>query len=81
MTGAAADGREIDGLGFLAEEKGAHAIMATLWEVDDESTGKFMQRFYQQLSAPGITKAEALQRAELALLHREVEPQDGSPAG
>jgi len=64
------DGREIDGLGITAQRKGAKAVMATLWPVDDASTGLLMATFYRLwVTTPGITKAEALQQAQLALSH------------
>jgi YVTN family beta-propeller protein len=60
-------GSAIEGFGFLAEEKHALAVMATLWEVDDLSTRIFMQHFYSEFQHKK-SKAEALQQAELALL-------------
>ena len=64
------DGREIDGLGITAQIKGAKAVIATLWPVDDASVGLLMATFYKLwVTTPGITKAEALQQAQLALLH------------
>jgi CHAT domain-containing protein/tetratricopeptide (TPR) repeat protein len=64
----ASDGREIDGLGITAQRKGAKAVMATLWPVEDASTGLLMATFYRLwVTTPGITKAEALQQAQLAL--------------
>ena len=64
------DGREIDGLGITAQRKGAKAVVATLWAVDDASVGLLMATFYKiWVTTPGITKAEALQQAQLALLH------------
>jgi CHAT domain-containing protein len=64
------DGREVDGLGITAQRKGAKAVVATLWEVDDASVGLLMATFYRLwVTTPGITKAEALQQAQLALLH------------
>ncbi len=66
--GATADGREIEGLGVLAQRKGARAIMASLWPVDDESTRYFMVEFYRDYLKPGVSKAEAMRRAQLALL-------------
>ncbi len=72
------DGREIDGLGFTAQKKGAKAVVATLWEVDDSSVGLLMAAFYKLwVTTPGMTKAEALRQAQLALLHGAA----GSPAG
>jgi CHAT domain-containing protein/Tfp pilus assembly protein PilF len=64
------DGREIDGLGITAQRKGAKAVLATLWPVDDASVGLLMATFYKiWTTTPGITKAEALQQAQLSLLH------------
>ncbi len=69
------DGREIDGLGITAQRKGAKAVVATLWPVDDASTGLLMATFYKLwVTTPGITKAEALQQAQLALLHGAAVP-------
>jgi CHAT domain-containing protein/Flp pilus assembly protein TadD len=66
----ASDGREIDGLGITAQRKGARAVVATLWEVDDASVGLLMATFYKLwVTTSGMTKAEALQQAQLALLH------------
>jgi CHAT domain-containing protein/Tfp pilus assembly protein PilF len=64
------DGREIDGLGITAQRKGAKAVMATLWPVDDASVGTLMATFYKVwINTPGMAKAEALQKAQVALLH------------
>jgi CHAT domain-containing protein/Flp pilus assembly protein TadD len=66
------DGREIEGLATTAQLRGARSVMASLWEVNDPSTSAFMQRFYTELRHDARTgKAEALQHAELALLHGE----------
>jgi CHAT domain-containing protein/tetratricopeptide (TPR) repeat protein len=68
------DGREIDGLGITAQRKGAKAVVATLWAVDDASVGLLMATFYKLwVTTPGITKAEALQQAQLALLHGTID--------
>jgi CHAT domain-containing protein len=75
------DGREIDGLGITAQRKGAKAVVATLWEVDDASVGLLMATFYKLwVTTPGITKAEALQQAQLALLHGAAVPAE-TPQG
>ena len=68
--GSKDDGREIDGLGITAQKKHARAVVATLWEVDDASVGLLMATFYKLwVTTPGMTKAEALRQAQLALLH------------
>jgi len=75
----ASDGREIDGLGITAQRKGAKAVMATLWPVEDASTGLLMATFYRLwVTTPGITKAEALQQAQLALLPGTAGPAETS---
>ncbi|HEC85185.1 MAG TPA: tetratricopeptide repeat protein, partial [Thioploca sp.] len=59
------NGREIDGFGILAQNKGARGILATLWAVDSESTSQFMPKFYRVLTEnPELTKAEALQQTQ-----------------
>jgi CHAT domain-containing protein len=64
------DEREIDGLGITAQRKGAKAVVATLWPVDDTSVGLLMATFYKLwITTPGMTKAEALRQAQLAFLH------------
>lgn len=64
-----ANGREIDGFAELAQRKGAGAVMATLWPVADQSTPWLMSEFYRARGVvSNATKAEALRRAQLALL-------------
>lgn len=68
--GVDADGKEVEGFGVLAQRQGAKAVVASLWDVSDKSTRLLMLRFYQaRESHPGMTKAEALRRAQLSLLH------------
>ena len=47
---------------------GAKSTLATLWQVSDESTVILMERFYQELQTPGITKSQALHRAQQSLV-------------
>ena len=65
------NGREIEGFGALAQLRGAKGVIATLWPVDDTSTGRLMQTFYRLREAQQLTKAEALRRAQLTLLRGE----------
>ena len=52
----------------MALQAGARSTLATLWQVNDESTAELMSRFYRQLKADtNITKAEALRRVQLEL--------------
>jgi CHAT domain-containing protein len=63
------DGTEVEGFGTLAQRQGAKAVVATLWPVADVSTSLFMQSFYRNWQTSGITKLEALRRAQLELIH------------
>ena len=68
-------GRELEGFSTIAQRKGAKAVLATLWPVADPSTCALMKSFYLiHQEGKGVSKAEALQRAQLALLHGIREP-------
>ena len=69
VGGRNAKGREVEGLGTLAQLQGAKGVIATLWPVADASTGQFMQTLYRLRQEQGLTKAEALRRAQLSLLN------------
>ena len=72
---AKASGGEWESLGMIAQRKGAKAIIATLWPVADDSTTFLMQQFYRvHQMERGISKAEALRRAQLALLEGDSDP-------
>ncbi|MCG8456499.1 MAG: CHAT domain-containing protein, partial [Holophagales bacterium] len=60
-------GEGLMGLTRAFQYAGARTVLASLWSVGDESTGKLMQSFYSHL-AQGKSKAEALHRAQLGLL-------------
>jgi len=47
-VGGGANGREIEGLGVLAQNQGAKGVIATLWEVNDQSTALLMREFYRR---------------------------------
>ncbi len=66
-----ANGREVDGFAELAQRLGAGAVMASLWEVSDNSTAELMTRFYQDYTKTGENKAAAIRKAQLALLKGE----------
>ncbi len=61
------DNRATLGLAGLAVRAGADSTLATLWKVNDEFTIKLIKRFYQELNT-GVSKAEALHRAQKALV-------------
>jgi CHAT domain-containing protein len=61
-------GREMEGLGVLAQKKGADSVIATLWPINDNSTGVFMPRFYELLQKEGVNKAEALRQTQVEFI-------------
>jgi CHAT domain-containing protein len=62
------DGAEVEGLGALAQRRGAAAVLATLWPVADVSTGMFMQGMYALRQRNHLTKAEALREMQMAFI-------------
>ncbi|PZV18411.1 MAG: hypothetical protein DCF22_01940 [Leptolyngbya sp.] len=66
------DNRATLGLAGFAVRSGARSTLASLTNVNDESTSLLMANFYQQLSNPKelVTKAEALRRAQVELFKK-----------
>ena len=62
------DGREVEGLGVLVQRQGAKGVLASLWPVNDESTGRFMRLFYGYRQQAGLSKAGALRKAQQAFI-------------
>ena len=75
---AEGDKRAALGLAGVAIRAGARSTLATLWSVDDQSTADLMTYFYRNLTA-GVNKAEALQRAQLAVFAKEKRPYFWAP--
>lgn len=65
---AAGDDRAALGLAGLAIKAGARSALATLWFINDEASSVLIGEFYAQLMDPTISKAIALQRAQLKLI-------------
>ena len=65
---AVGDDRAALGLAGVAVKAGARSALATLWFIDDEATSHLIAEFYRQLGNPSISKAVALQRAQLKIL-------------
>jgi len=63
------DGREIAGIAYLFERAGAKAVMASLWNAEDDTTSEIMTQFYQNLNQ-GMSKGEALRQAKLEQVDR-----------
>lgn len=74
-TAATADstGKEMDSLAEAIQSKGGKAILATLWSISDEGTSQFMAEFYgSRKETPSVTKAEALQAAQMAMISGKI---------
>jgi CHAT domain-containing protein/Tfp pilus assembly protein PilF len=69
---ALGNGEEILGFGYLMQEAGAAAAIASLWVVSDGGTQALMEAFYLALQN-GYSKTEALQRAQQALIADDLE--------
>jgi CHAT domain-containing protein len=69
-------------LGFagVAYQSGAQSVLASLWSVDDEGTLALMTEFYEQLR-PASIKAEALRKAQLAMIRGQVRVEQGQLQG
>jgi CHAT domain-containing protein/tetratricopeptide (TPR) repeat protein len=61
-------GIEILGLGYRLQTAGARAVIASLWSVDDGGTQALMNAFYAALRTGKLSKAAALQQAQIALI-------------
>jgi CHAT domain-containing protein len=74
---AAGDDRAALGLAGIAVKAGARSAFATLWFVNDEASSMLVGDFYTNLhNIPGISKAQALQKAQIKLLS---DPRYGHP--
>lgn len=56
-------GTSLIGLQHAAHSAGAKTVVGTLWSIDDESTRRFMSRFYRHLGK-GLTPAGAVAAAQ-----------------
>ena len=65
--GRAPEGTGLIGLSVSFLAAGARAVLASLWDVDDQSTARFMERFYIYL-AERKTIAEALRAARVDMI-------------
>jgi CHAT domain-containing protein len=65
---AVGDERASLGLAGVALKAGARSALASLWFVNDESTSALISKFYQELTKPGVSKAQALQQAQKQLM-------------
>jgi CHAT domain-containing protein/lipopolysaccharide biosynthesis regulator YciM len=65
---AAGDNRSALGIAGVAVRAGVKTALASLWYINDQATVPLIEEFYTQLRQPNITKAEALQKAQLKMI-------------
>ena len=74
---ASGDNRATLGLAGVATRAGARSTIASLWQVDDQATAELIGAFYRALKNPKVTKAEALQNAQLHMIEASTYPDPG----
>ena len=65
---AVGDNRAALGIAGVAVRAGVRSALASLWHINDEATVPLIEEFYTQLEQPNVTKAEALQKAQLKMI-------------
>jgi len=65
---AAGDDRAALGLAGVAIKAGARSALATLWFINDQASSTLVSEFYRQLQNASVSKAVALQQAQLKML-------------
>ncbi len=69
-------GKELDGEGLVGLTQafmyaGAKRLLVSLWRISDQATAELMGHFYREMLVEGCGPAQALRRAQLALLREE----------
>jgi len=72
---ATGDDRATLGLAGVALQAGTKSALASLWPVDDDSTANLIAEFYDKLRNSGMSKAQALQAAQLKLISAKQIPE------
>lgn len=65
---AVGDDKAALGLAGVAVKAGARSAVATLWYINDQASSLLISEFYKNLKKSGVSKAQALQQAQLTLL-------------
>jgi CHAT domain-containing protein/Tfp pilus assembly protein PilF len=66
---AAGDDRAALGMAGIAVKSGARSAVASLWFANDQASSQLIASFYENLwQEPGISKAQAMQRAQVSML-------------
>jgi CHAT domain-containing protein len=64
---ASGDDRAALGLAGIALKSGARSALATLWYINDQSSGELVVNFHRGIQSGKLSKAHALQQAQRAL--------------
>jgi CHAT domain-containing protein len=56
------------GLASVAIKAGARSALASLWSISDQASSELVSTFYSRLQDPALSKAQALQQAQVAFL-------------
>lgn len=68
---AEGDERAALGLAGVAVKAGARSALATLWSVSDQVASDVVVDFYRQLQNQSVSKAQALQQAQIKILRNQ----------
>ncbi len=68
---AIGDNRSTLGLAGVAIRAGVRSAIATLWSVSDSSSAELIAQFYNDLQTPDLTKAAALQKAQIDMIRSD----------
>jgi len=75
---AVGDDRATLGLAGVALQVGVKTAIASLWSVQDESTSELVKAFYTNYRNAGMSIAEALQKAQIRMIHaKKLTPSEG----
>lgn len=66
---AAGDDRAALGIAGVAIKAGARSAVATLWNINDQASTELITELYSQMKVATMSKAKALQQAQLKLLN------------
>ncbi|MEH2264836.1 CHAT domain-containing protein [Nostoc sp.] len=75
------DDRATLGLAGVALQVGVKSAIASLWSVTDESTSELVKAFYTNYRNAGMSIAEALQQAQIRMIHaKKLPPSEINPS-
>ncbi len=77
---ALGDDRATLGLAGVALKLGVQSAIASLWSVQDASTSKLVEEFYENYRKGKMSIAEALQKAQIKMISKEIDVKYDNPA-